>query len=490
MKKKLIVLAVLVCVIALGAAAVTWASNDVPTVIFDAATKTFTFQNCEKYTYGDEDHDGHDEQYADLFPNLKNLMPGDSAAQSVRVKVINAGSDTVKMYLRAENPNADYDKLLNEEGHMATMTASFGEVGARKTDILRRAADFIRGRKGIRVKETDSNNVYLGAFTGQSKDREVDVSFALPLEAGNEYAGLTATIDWVFLAEIIPDTPGPGPGPGGDDDKPTEEDFKPGEGDIPHSPGYVPRDWLVAMNVRRHVEYVIGRPDGCVHPEDPITRGEAVTIIFRLMTEESRAYYLKDTNTFSDISTNTWCNVAISTLANAGVIQGYPDGTFRQEAPITRAEFVTLLYRIVRARDIAENTFSDVRDNYWAKDAIDNAVTLGIINGYPDGTFRSEETLTRAMMMAICNRMLDRYPDGDWLLEDMIIWPDNMDTGKWYYLDVQEATNTHLHDRRRLADDGKLKVLDWEYWIEVLPNVDWKIYEIPGGLENAYRSDR
>ena len=469
-KKKILVLAVLACVLALGVAAATWAFDPVPTVVFDAAAKTFSFQNCQEYTYGDENGDGVAESYPDLFPNIKNAMPGDSFTQTIRVKVINAGSNTVKMYLKSENPNADYKKLVAANGDTVSLTARFGKVGAAKRNVLTVAKDFIKGEdKSLTYTSPLANQLYLGAFTGNAKDREVDVSFTIQTEAGNELSGLTAMIDWVFVAEIIPDTPGPGPGPGGTDTDEHED-----------SRG----TWHIDL-VDYHVAYVIGRDDGRVYPEAPITRAEATTIFFRLMTDECRAHYWKTVNTYYDVPSDAWYNNAVSTMTNAGVIEGYPDGAFRPDAPITRAEFVTIVSRIVTANKIVSSKFSDM-DGHWAVSAVDNAVSLGVVTGYPDGSFRPEESITRAEVMAICNRLMGRLLCEESLPEGMLEWVDNMDTAKWYYLDVQEATNSHLH---RLGGGQELYA-DYEYWVRLIEGINWKKLEQPDSTAvSIYRSN-
>lgn len=407
-KKKIAIVAALVCILALGIAAVTWAADPVPTVVFDAKAKTFTFQNCIQYTYGDEDGDGTAEQYPDLFPTIKNAMPGDSFDQTIRVKVINAGRDVVKMYLRSEKPNEDYETLINKSGDEVKLTARFGEVGGAKRNILDLAKDFIRGRKDTAITSTDTNMVYLGAYTGSSREREIDVTFALELTAGNEYAGKEATVDWVFIAEIIPYMPDPvGPTPGGDDDD--------------------RGTWNLEL-VSEHINYVIGRDDGLVHPEDTITRAEATTIFFRLMTDASRERYWTMSNPYYDVALTMWYNNAISTMTRAGIVEGCPGNLFEPERPITRAE-----------------------------------------------------------VMAICNRLLNRYPEEDSLLEGMVQWPDNMDKSRWFYLDVQEATNSHLYERK-----GKPQLYaDPEYWTQLIPNIEWEKLERPdSAASNIYRSDR
>lgn len=483
MKKKIAILAAILCVIVLGVVGVTWATDDMPTVIFDASAKTFSFQNCTRYSYGDENGDGVAEQYPDLFPSedgqYRVFMPGDSFERTIRVRVINAGSDTVKMYLRSENPNADYDTLFGGD-HPATLSATFGEVGAGKTNILTQAKDFIRGKKDVTITSRDTNMVYLGAFTGSSRDREVDVTFALPLEAGNEYAGLTAMVDWVFLAEIISADPGPGPGP--TPPTPPTPTTPPEKPINPHKPSSEIADWNIDL-MEYHAAYIIGSDDGLVHPEASITRAEIATIFFRLMTTECRERYWSETNTFTDVPSNAWYNTAVSTLANAGVLKGYPDGRFGANDPITRAEFVTIVHRIVSAKDPQPNTFTDT-EGHWASAAIDSAQTIGLLSGYPDGTFRPANTISRAEAIAICNRVLGRAPDIKYLLDDMIQWPDNQDPNAWYYLEIQEATNTHMHgyDEKNYGNR--------EYWIQLEMNIDWKTIESPdyAGTHEIYSS--
>ena len=469
-KKSIAIAAALVCALALGIVGATWATDDVPTVVFDAGTPAFEFKNCQQYTYGDENSDGKNEVYPDLFPNIKNAMPGDSFSQTIRVKVINAGSNIVKMYLKSENPNSDYDKLLNNDGHPAKLSATFGEVGTEKKSIIDKAKDFIKGRKDETITSSNTNMVYLGAFTGSSKDREVDVTFLLPLEAGNKYAGLKATVDWVFVAEIIPDTPGP---------------IKP-PAETPFSHEDERGTWSIELE-EYHMAYIIGSDDDLVHPEDSITRAEAVTIFFRLMTDECREFYWKDSNPYYDVDRTNWYNNAISTMTNAGIVTGYEDGSFRPNAPITRAEFVTLVSRIVTAKKLQKSNFSDVSDGDWFAPYVDNAVSLGILTGYEDGSFRPYAQIERSEVMAICNRLMRRLPCKESLLENMIRWADNMDETKWYYLDVQEATNTHLHE---LGGDKRL-YQDREYWIQIDPYIEWEKLERPNATaSNMYQSNQ
>lgn len=472
MKKKIAILAAILCVLVLGIVGVTWAAEgDMPTVVFDAAAKEFRFLNCSPYT----DASGT-RAYPNLFKSdaFRGLMPGDSAEQQIKVRVVNAGSNTVKMYLKSENPNEDYAQLLSVGTHPATLTVKFASEAT--------TAPFIPGLKTkstasggtLSYTEPISDSTYLGSYSGFSSERDIDVSFHIPKEAGSELQGLTAEVDWVFLAEIIPADPGPGPV------TPTPSpELQPVN---PRKPSRDVADWKVDL-IENHVAYIIGLDDGLIHPEKNITRAEVATIFFRLMTTECRERNWSETNTFTDVPSNAWYNTAISTLFNAGVLNGYPDGSFRPNEPITRAEFVTIAYRIVSAKYPQPNTFTDTQ-GHWASDAIDSAQTLGLLTGYPDGTFRPGNTISRAEVITICNRVLGRAPDIRYLLDDMIQWPDNQDPDAWYYLDIQEATNTHLHGYSE-KDYG-----DREYWIRLEMNIDWATIESPNysGTHEIYSS--
>lgn len=469
-RKRIVLLVAAVCLLALGTVAVTWAANTEPTIVFDVATKEFHFLNCEEYSYGDENGDGVFEMYPDLFPSIRNAMPGDSFSQAIRVKVINIGADVVKMSLLAENPNDDYAKLLYhaaddaENNYPATLRVSFPALNTGNR-VFQTIKERVVGGRRLSYTEPLGTPVYLGAFSNLSREREINVNFDIPIQAGNELQGLCATIDWVFVAEIMPRKPTSGSTQGGS----VEESN---------------RTWNIPIEKDYHMAYIIGKPDGLIHPDDSMTRAEAATLFFRLMTEETREHYWETSNSFIDIPSNKWYNNAISTMANAGVIHGYPDGSFRPDAYITRAEFVTMVSRIVTAKQITKSTFTDAQ-NHWAAAAIDNASSLGIISGFPDGSFRPDTYISRAQGAAICNRLLNRIPHHAGLLEDMVVWPDNMDPEKWYYLDIQEATSSHLHDMRSVEDLGE----DREYWIQLDDLIDWKSYERPVPGKNVFRSD-
>ena len=221
------------------------------------------------------------------------------------------------------------------------------------------------------------------------------------------------------------------------------------------------------LNKKDHFAYIIGDNRGLVEPEASISRAEVATIFFRLLTDESRDRLWTQANGFSDVELEDWYNNAVSTMARGGIIVGYPDGTFRPNASITRAEFATMAVRFFRDNQIAVPRFTDVA-GHWAEQYIYMAAEKGLIVGYPDNTFRPDAPITRAEAMTIINRLLERHPHKDRLLQNMIRWPDNMNPNAWYYAEVQEATNIHIYV---LEGDG------FENWQALLPVRDWAAFE-------------
>ena len=222
------------------------------------------------------------------------------------------------------------------------------------------------------------------------------------------------------------------------------------------------------LNKTDHFAYVIGYPDGTVHPNGQITRAEVATIFFRLLRDEVRDGAFTTSNTYSDVAYGKWYNNPISTMSALGIITGYPDGTFKPNKPITRAEFAAIAARFDETQSGKSATFSDVI-GHWAAKEIGIAYANEWIKGYPDGTFKPDQNITRAEAMTLINRVLERKPESPAdLLTNMNKWTDNLDTSKWYYLDVQEATNSHGYTR---------KTFNYELWRQMLPDPDWSRYE-------------
>ena len=218
------------------------------------------------------------------------------------------------------------------------------------------------------------------------------------------------------------------------------------------------------LNGDDHYAYIVGYPDKTVRPQNGITRAEVATIFFRLLEDDTRNANSTKSNSYSDVAAGAWYNHAVSTLSAMGIVKGDSNGKFNPNASITRAEFAAIAARFDDKANTSAASFSDIA-SHWAKDEISAAANNGWITGYTDGTFRPNNRITRAEAMALVNRVLKRLPETDEDLHaDMIKWSDNSDASQWYYLDVQEATNSHYY---------KVKENQFEKWTELRDTRDW-----------------
>lgn len=230
-------------------------------------------------------------------------------------------------------------------------------------------------------------------------------------------------------------------------------------------PGVTVKKAAPKLNTADHFAYVQGYPDGTVKPAGNITRAETAAILFRLMDDASRKTYYSTKSGFRDVASGSWYNTYVATLNNAGVITDSSNGCFRPNEAITRAELAAMLAKFSETTGAA-NYFNDVSASYWAANAIAICAKLGWINGYPDGTFRPDKNVTRAELMAMINRATGRAPkSADAFLPGMKTWIDNT-SDKWYYLDVQEATNSHSYT-----------VKGSETWTALTSDPNWSLYE-------------
>lgn len=221
------------------------------------------------------------------------------------------------------------------------------------------------------------------------------------------------------------------------------------------------------LNDSDHFAYVIGYMDGNVRPYGLISRAETTTIFFRLLKDSVRDGNLLTSNTYTDVADDYWANTAISTMTGLGIVQGRSTMTFDPKAPITRAQFAAICARFDTGKSNGEQTFSDIQ-GHWAEKYIQRAAELGWIKGFEDGTFRPDTYITRAQAMTMINRVLNRIPEDESdLLPGMNVWPD-CNPGDWFYLTVQEATNSH---------DFKHKAGSYETWTGLNANPDWTRYE-------------
>ena len=227
------------------------------------------------------------------------------------------------------------------------------------------------------------------------------------------------------------------------------------------------------LNTQDHYSYLIGYSDGTVRPNGRITRAEVATIFFRLLTDDTRQRNWSSENNFSDVSADKWYNNAVSTLCHMGVLGGYSDGTFRPNAPITRAEFAKIAVSFAQINGFSEyGYFTDVDSSDWYAPYVDAAKSVGLIEGYSDGSFKPENKITRAEACTIVNRVLGRKPSkNNMKISDRINWPD-CTTDDWFYEAIMEATNSHTYQMGKRA----------ETWNDKLPQRDW------AALENNWAS--
>ena len=249
----------------------------------------------------------------------------------------------------------------------------------------------------------------------------------------------------------------------------TKEEYVPEQ---PTTDYLIPGLWL---NTNDHYSYLIGYADGTVRPNGKITRAEVATIFFRLLDDDTRAKYWSSENNFSDVSADKWYNNAVSTLSRMGVIGGYADGTFRPDAPISRAEFAKIAVSFTQNNGSAVyNYFTDVKTTDWFAPYVTAAKDAGLIEGYSDGSFKPESKITRAEACAIVNRTLGRKPSKAHMkISDRIDWPD-VQTTDWFYEAIMEATNSHTYQMGKRV----------ETWNDKLPQRDWAALET--GWANAY----
>lgn len=220
------------------------------------------------------------------------------------------------------------------------------------------------------------------------------------------------------------------------------------------------------LNGSNHFAYVVGYKDGNVRPQGNITRAETAAIFFRLLKEDVRSENLSKHNDFADVTEDSWYNTAVSTMAGMNILKGRTANSFAPQAPITRAEFAAICARFDSGRAEENSGFTDI-SGHWAEKEIERAATLGWVSGYTDGSFHPDAPITRAEAMTLINRVLCRMPEtkAD-LLDSMTKWPDNQ-PGAWYYLAVQEATNSHTYEQK----DSK-----YETWTALTAEPDWSKY--------------
>ncbi|MFA9423680.1 MAG: S-layer homology domain-containing protein [Sedimentibacter sp.] len=302
------------------------------------------------------------------------------------------------------------------------------------------------------LNEAD-NNEYKG-YTLNESDKfslnygdTVDLKYSLHmvLEAGNELQSITATMPiYINLKEshIIDE----------DDEDDDEDVVIIEDNEIP----------VAELNKKDHFQYIQGYPDNTVRPEDLITREEVSAVFYRLLESSYRSSILTEEENFPDVDGFRWSTKHIATLSNGNIIEGYPNGSFKPKNPITRAELATIASKFDKLTAPEKNSFTDI-DGHWAYEYINSAAAKGWVEGYPDGTFKPDQYITRAEFVTLVNNVLGRGVSKENILIDARVFPDLLDS-MWYYEAMMEAINSHLYIR---SEDTT------ELWIEIIyPQLD------------------
>lgn len=424
-----------------------------PTMTFDHCTFESSGKIINVYTdYGAGTHD--------ITVNFKNCTVNNSAHIKQVLKINDSNMGNYKYILNISGDN----KVSGVEPNGTTCSRMFGFEGSQNSG---RTVVYIEGEKvwenGVRVgshsqdfttgsyddgvAEGTANKYTDGykdnAFTVKEGEwaQQPDGSYKRTVTRVCKYCGDTETVEEVKKDDIVDIIP-------------------------VILPAISKNETAPKLNTRDYFAYVQGYPDGTVKPAGSITRAEVAAILFRLMDADSRSLYYSTASGFRDVDSTKWYNTYVATLNNAGVITDSRTGYFRPNDAITRAELAAMLAQFAEKKSAAIY-FSDISAGYWAANAIALTANLGWINGYPDGTFGPDKTVTRAELMAMVNRATGRAPKSTGaLLSGMKTWKDNADTARWYYLDVQEATNSHTYTGAPT-----------ETWTSLTATPDWSQYE-------------
>lgn len=386
-----------------------------------------------------------------LYSEAGNVLTFTNAFENKAEELKHASLSLTKEIGEGIDPDTTFDFLIEVNGASGSYDATQNGTASSVTFTDGKATVQLKGGETLLIKGLPDAALYT------IQETTTGYTVAKTGDTGTLSGGQTAKAHFTNTKSGSGENPKPNPEPAPE----------PGDGGNGGTP---------ALNRRDHYAYIIGYPDGDVHPQGNITRAEVATIFFRLLRDPVRTQYWSQTNGYSDVPGNKWYNNAISTLSNMGIICGYPDGTFRPDAPITRAELTKIavgFFSDPRVAATYDGRFSDVHGAEWYISYLMTALEEGLIEGYPDGSFRPNRPITRAETCTIVNRTLGRKPEKDHLLpeSDMINWPDNINRNIWYYAQMQEATNSH--DYRWISIGSEA----CEQWTAKLIERDWAALE-------------
>ena len=395
---------------------------------FTATAKVMVIPRPETSSYTDK---------VDVSSDNNTNTPGTGNAKTFTGTVNLKTGDTKKAFTFSTKEAAD--NVLKPYTHYAVyISEDKGNLSKVTYDTTKYILDFATGKNS----EVLPKSIHI--WTGEDIAEGEEGKEPTPVE------GTTITFKNIYTYKRHHSSGDSGNGGGKKEEKPTVE---------------IKDDDALGLNNTDHFAYIVGYGNGEVRPQNSITRAEVASIFFRLLEDDVRDANYTRQNKFTDVSNDAWYCSAVSTLSAMGIISGYPDATFRPNASITRAEFAAIATRFDVNGDKTPASFNDIAD-HWAKDEIAVAANNGWVNGYEDGSFRPQNKITRAETMSLVNRVLNRKPEtAEDLLENMAKWTDNADTNAWYYLAVQEATNSHYYEYKENSQ--------YEKWTELRETRDW-----------------
>ena len=395
---------------------------------FTATAKVMVIPRPETSSYTDK---------VDVSSDNNTNTPGTGNAKTFTGTVTLKTGDTKKAFTFSTKEAAD--NVLKPYTHYAVyISEDKGNLSKVTYDTTKYILDFATGANS----EVLPKSIHI--WTGEDIAEGEEGKEPTPVE------GTTITFKNIYTYKRHHSSGDSGNGGGKKEEKPTVE---------------IKDDDALGLNNTDHFAYIVGYGNGEVRPQNSITRAEVAAIFFRLLEDDVRDANYTRQNKFTDVSNDAWYCSAVSTLSAMGIISGYPDATFRPNASITRAEFAAIATRFDVNGDKTPASFNDIAD-HWAKDEIAVATNNGWVNGYEDGSFRPQNKITRAETMSLVNRVLNRKPEtAEDLLENMAKWTDNADTNAWYYLAVQEATNSHYYEYKENSQ--------YEKWTELRKTRDW-----------------
>lgn len=394
---------------------------------FTATAKVMVIPDPEMSSYTDE---------VDVSSDNNTNTPGTDNAKTF-TGTVNLKTGETKPFTFSAKEAAD--NVLKPYKHYAVyISEEKGNLSKVTYDTTKYILDFATGANSEVLPKS------IQIWTGEDIAEGEEGKEPTPVE------GTTITFKNIYTYKRHHSSGDSGNGGGKKEEKPTVE---------------IKDDDALGLNNTDHFAYIVGYGNGEVRPQNSITRAEVAAIFFRLLEDDVRDANYTRQNKFTDVSNDAWYCSAVSTLSAMGIISGYPDATFRPNASITRAEFAAIATRFDVNGDKTSASFNDIAD-HWAKDEIAVAANNGWVNGYEDGSFRPQNKITRAETMSLVNRVLNRKPEtAEDLLENMTKWTDNADTNAWYYLAVQEATNSHYYEYKENSQ--------YEKWTELRETRDW-----------------